>query len=110
MLVAVHFKRYSWTALDVLHPVSLVKVLRYKVVSPLMADVPDFNSVRCFGLPTFGSEIEELVFAVLQGRPSLRRIAVATSSVSQGHKQCPESPPSSRRAGRLPGQLSSPAL
>src|SRR5260370_29726696 len=93
--------------LDVLHAVSQVKVLRYKVVSPLMADVPDFNSVGCLGLPTFGSEIEELAFAVLQGRSSLRRIADATSSVSQGHKQCPESLPSSRRAGRPLGQSSS---
>src|SRR5260370_13215684 len=94
----------------VLHPVSLVKVLRYQVVSSLMADIPDFYSVWCIGLPAFGSKIEELVFAVLQGRPSLRRIADTSSSVCQGHKQCPGSPLSSRRADRPPGQLSSPAL
>src|SRR5216684_4495457 len=94
---------------DVLHPVSLIKVLRYQVVSSLMSDIPDFYSVRCLGLPPFGSKIEELVFAVLQGRPSLRKIAATTSSVCQGHKQCPGSPLSSRRADRLPGQLSSPA-
>src|SRR5712692_3161147 len=94
---------------DVLHPVSLIKILRYEVVSSLMADIPDFDSVRCLGLPPFTSEIKELVFAVLQGRPSLRRIANATSSVCQGHKQCPESLSSSQIAGRQPGQSSSPA-
>jgi hypothetical protein len=59
--------------LDVLHPVGLIKVLRYEVVSSLVADIPDFDSVRGLCLPSFGSEIEELVFAFLQGRPSLRK-------------------------------------
>ena len=103
VLVAVHLERDSRMVPDVLYPVSLVTILRDEIESPLVTDVPDFYSVRCLGLPPFGSEIEELVFAVLQERPSPRRIADAISSVCQGHKQCPESPPSSQRAGRLPG-------
>src|SRR4029077_15847639 len=93
--------------LDVLHPVSFIQVLRYEVVSSLVSDIPDFYSVRRLGLPAFGSEIEELVFAVLQGRPSLRRMTDAISSVCQGHKQCPESPPSYQRVGHQLGQSSS---
>jgi hypothetical protein len=53
--------------LDVLYPVSLIKVLRYEIVSSLVADIPDFDSVGCLGLPSFGSKVEELVFVVLQG-------------------------------------------
>jgi hypothetical protein len=54
---------------DVLHPVSVAKVLRYEVVSSLKADIPDFDSVRCLRLPTLGSKIEKLAFAVFQDDP-----------------------------------------
>jgi hypothetical protein len=56
--------------LDVPHPVSLVTVLRDEIESSLISDVPDFDPVRCLGLPAFRSEIEKLVFALLQERPS----------------------------------------
>ncbi len=63
--------------LDVPHPVSLVAELRDEIESSLMSDIPDFDSVRCLGLPAFGSEIEKLVFAVLQKRPPLKTTANA---------------------------------
>jgi hypothetical protein len=69
VLVAVHFERDSGMFLDVLNPVRLITVLRDEIESSLMADVPDFYSVRCLSLPAFSSEIEKLVFAVLQKPP-----------------------------------------
>jgi len=55
--------------LDVPNPMRLITVLRDEIESSLMSDVPDFYSVRCLGLPAFSSEVEELVFAVLQKPP-----------------------------------------
>jgi hypothetical protein len=55
--------------LDVPYPVSLVPELRYEIESSLMSNVPDFDSVRCLGLPPLGGEVEKLVFAVLQEGP-----------------------------------------
>jgi hypothetical protein len=69
VLVAVHFERDSGMFLDVLNPVRLITVLRDEIESSLMSDVPDFNSMRCLSLPAFSSEIEKLVFAVLQKPP-----------------------------------------
>ena len=69
VLVAVHLERDSGVVLDVPYPVSLVTELRDEIESSLMSNVPDFDSVRCFSLPAFGSKIEKLVFAVLQERP-----------------------------------------
>jgi hypothetical protein len=69
VLVAVHFERDSRMFLDVLNPVRLITVLRDEIESSLMSDVPDFYSVRCLSLPAFSSEIEKLVFAVLQKPP-----------------------------------------
>ncbi len=110
VLVVVHFERDSGVVLDVPNPVSLLTVLRDEIESSLMSDVPDFYSVRCLSLPAFGSEIEKLVFAVLQKRPLWKpRLMLTFSAVSLGHKLRPEPPPSSQRAGRQPGQLSSQA-
>src|SRR5713101_8465557 len=67
--IAIHFERDSRVALDVPNPVSLLTVLRDEIEPSLMSDVPDFYSVRCFSLPAFGSEIEKLVFVVLQKQP-----------------------------------------
>ena len=69
VLVAVHLERYSGVVLDVPDPVSLVTVLRDEIESSLMSDIPDFDSVGCLALPAFSSEIEKLVFAVLQKPP-----------------------------------------
>ena len=69
VLVAVDLERDSRVVIDVPHSVSLVTVLREEIESSLMSDIPDFDSVRCPGLPAFSSEIEKLVFAVSQERP-----------------------------------------
>jgi len=55
--------------LDVPNSMSLLTVLRDEIESSLMSDVPDFDSVGCLSLPAFSSEIEKLVFAVLQKPP-----------------------------------------
>lgn len=66
VLVAVHLERDSRVVPDVLHPVSLVTVLRNEIESSLMSDVPDLNSVGCLSLPAFSSEVEELMFVIFQ--------------------------------------------
>src|SRR5437879_12687203 len=85
VLVAVHLERDSRMVFDVPNPMRLITVLRDEIESSLMSDVPDFYSVRCLGLPALSSEVEELVFEVLQ-KPPLRKAQLnVISSASLQH-------------------------